>query len=94
MKDEIPTFDWMVRRLGVESGITMYSNAMGGSMMPRGNPVRNQARVLQLMGYVGTLDEICEEIYVHEDARYKALLKTGGRKSSFNDPEYATPLEA
>jgi hypothetical protein len=99
MKDEMPTFDAIVRQLGVESGITEWHALMGGSMIARGNDILAQARVLQLMGYAGTLDEISHEIYVHQNARYLALRKTGGKGvdkdgMKLSDPEVPTPAYA
>jgi hypothetical protein len=101
MKDEIPTFDAIVRQLGVESGITEWHALMGGSMIARGNDILAQARVLQLMGYAGTLDEISHEIYVHQNARYLALRKTGGNGRGvdkdgvkLSDKDVPTPAHA
>ena len=99
MKDEIPTFDAVVRQLGIESGIRQWHSYMSGEMISRGNDLSGQARVLQLMGYAGLVDDISNEIWAHEKARFLALRKTGGRGTDnmgtkLSDPEVPTPAYA
>lgn len=99
MKNEIPTFDAIVRQLGVESGIARWHSYMSGTMLSRGNDLEAQAKVLLAMGYAGTGDEIQKEIWAHENPRFLALRKTGGSGTDnmgtkLSDPEVPTPAYA